>query len=157
MFQHILGPIDGSDTAAQGLREAIRLAADQKARLRLLYVIDDFPMLVELATVESFDASLQKLRNYGEKLLADAKRLAGQSGVEAEPVLREVTQGRIAETVVDEATISRCDLVVMGTHGRRGLSRMALGSDADLVVRTSPVPVLLVRQHPGIIEAARAT
>jgi nucleotide-binding universal stress UspA family protein len=155
MYQHILVPIDGSDTAAEGLREAIRLAADQKARLRLLYVIDDFPMLVELATVESFDASLQKLRNHGEKLLADAKALAGQSGVEAEPVLREVTQGRIAQTVVDEATTSRCDLVVMGTHGRRGLSRMALGSDADLVVRTSPVPVLLVRQHPGTIEDAR--
>jgi len=152
MYQHILVPIDGSDTAAQGLREAIRLAADQKARLRLLYVIDDFPMLVELASVESFDASLQKLRKHGEKLLADAKTLAGQAGVEADPVLREVTQGRIAETVVDEATISRCDLVVMGTHGRRGLSRMALGSDADLVVRTSPVPVLLVRQQPGTIE-----
>jgi nucleotide-binding universal stress UspA family protein len=156
MYQHILVPIDGSDTAAEGLREAIRLAADQKARLRLLYVIDDFPMLVELATVESFDASLQKLRNHGEKLLADAKALAGRSGVKAEPVLREVTQGRIAQTVVDEATVSGCDLVVMGTHGRRGLSRMALGSDADLVVRTSPVPVLLVRQHPGTIEGDRA-
>ncbi|NDZ18444.1 hypothetical protein C7T35_07685 [Variovorax sp. WS11] len=66
----------------------------------------------------------------------------------AERGLREVTQGRIANVVVDEARSSGCDLIVMGTHGRRGFSRLALGSDADLVVRQSPVPVLLVRDDP---------
>lgn len=147
MYQHILVPIDGSKTAEQGLREAIRLAVDQKARLRLLYVIDDFAMLVELSSVTSFDASLQKLRDYGQQLLSGAQKLASESGVQASPVLREIIEGRIANTVVDEARTSACDLIVMGTHGRRGFSRMALGSDADLVVRMSPVPVLLVRQN----------
>lgn len=154
MYQRILVPIDGSETAEQGLREAIRLAADQKARLRLLYVIDDFPMLMELSSLESFDASLQKLREYGQQTLAGAQKLAGESGVQADTVLREVTEGRIANAVVDEVGTSACDLIVMGTHGRRGLSRMALGSDADLVVRTSPVPVLLVRRHPETIDAS---
>ncbi|QDL36500.1 universal stress protein [Rhodoferax sediminis] len=147
MYQHILVPIDGSKTAEQGLREAIRLAVDQKARLRLLYVLDDFSMLVELSSVTSFDASLQKLRDYGQQLLSGAQKLASESGVQASPVLREIIEGRIANTVVDEARTSACDLIVMGTHGRRGFSRMALGSDADLVVRMSPVPVLLVRQN----------
>jgi nucleotide-binding universal stress UspA family protein len=147
MYQHILVPIDGSETAEQGLREAICLAADQKARLRLLYVIDDIPMLVGLPGVATFDTSLQRLRDEGQQLLSRSQKLARESGVQADPVLREATGGRIAHTVVDEATTSTCDLIVMGTHGRRGLSRMALGSDADLVVRNSPVPVLLVRQN----------
>lgn len=145
MYQHILVPIDGSATAETGLSEAIRLAADQKAGLRLLYVIDDFPLLVELASVTSFETSMQDLRNYGHRLLAGAAKLASDANVRAEEVLREVAQGRIADIVVDEARKGGCDLIVMGTHGRRGISRMALGSDADLVVRTSPVPVLLVR------------
>ena len=153
MYQHILAPIDGSESAVQGLREAIRLAADQKARLRLMYVIDTFPILVGMASAASLDPSLIRLRNYGEQLLSAAKRQAGESGVDAETVLREVTEGRIANAVVEEAGVSGCDLIVMGTHGRRGLSRMALGSDADLVVRTSAVPVLLVRQHPDTIDS----
>ena len=153
MYQHILAPIDGSESAVQGLREAIRLAADQKARLRLMYVIDTFPILVGMASAASLDPSLIRLRNYGEQLLSAAKKLAGESGVDAETVLREVTEGRIANAVVEEAGVSGCDLIVMGTHGRRGLSRMALGSDADLVVRTSAVPVLLVRQHPDTIDS----
>jgi len=51
----------------------------------------------------------------------------------------------VAETILDEARLSNCDLIVMGTHGRRGLSRLTLGSDAELVVRSSHLPVLLVR------------
>jgi nucleotide-binding universal stress UspA family protein len=135
MYQHILVPIDGSEIA------------DQKARLRLLYVLDDFPTPMGLSAVAPFDTSLQRLRDYGQQVLDQSQKLASESGVQADPVLREATEGRIANTVVDEAGTSACDLIVMGTHGRRGFSRMALGSDADLVVRTSPVPVLLVRQN----------
>jgi nucleotide-binding universal stress UspA family protein len=62
-------------------------------------------------------------------------------------VFREVTQGRVAELIVDEAQKSGCDLIVMGMHGRRGFSRMAMGSEAERVVRFSPVPVLLIRQE----------
>ncbi|AGU52894.1 MULTISPECIES: universal stress protein [Variovorax] len=149
MYHRILVPIDGSPTAERGLREAIRLAAEQKGKLRLLHVIDDFPMLMEMSTISSFDASLQKLREYGESVLAAGKAAAAQSEVEVDTILREVTRGRIADVVIEEAKNAACDLVVMGTHGRRGFSRLALGSDADLVVRGSPVPVLLVRQEPG--------
>ena len=103
MYHRILVPIDGSPTAERGLREAIRLAAEQKGKLRLLHVIDDFPMLMEMSTISSFDASLQKLREYGESVLAAGKAAAAQSEVEVDTILREVTRGRIADVVIEEA------------------------------------------------------
>lgn len=148
MYQHILVPLDGSAAAERGFREALRLAAEQKSTLRLLHVIDDFPMLMEMSAVSSFDASMRKVREYGEDVLSKAQAAAAALDVHADTVLREVTQGRVADVVVDEARASGCDLIVMGTHGRRGFSRLALGSDADRVVRASPVPVLLVRTEP---------
>ncbi|WP_019657369.1 universal stress protein [Variovorax atrisoli] len=145
VYKHVLVPVDGSPTADCGLQEAIRLAAELGSRLRLLHVIDDFPMLIEMSSVSSFEAGLQKAREYGESVLGRAQARATAAGVEAETVLREITQGRIAEVVTEEAAKAACDLIVMGTHGRRGFSRLALGSDADRVARSSPVPVLLVR------------
>ena len=149
MYHRILVPLDGSPTAERGLREAIRLAAQLKGKLRLLHVIDDFPVLMEMSTISNFEAGLQKMREYGVSVLDAAKATALRSEVEADTMLREVTHGRIADVVIEEAKKAGCDLVVMGTHGRRGFSRLALGSDADLVVRGSPVPVLLVRQESG--------
>ncbi|MBO9651412.1 MAG: universal stress protein [Variovorax sp.] len=150
MYHRILVPVDGSKTSALGLQEAIRLAAEQqeKASLHLLHVVDDFPMLVELANVVAYNNALHTLREYGEKLLSDSQALAAKADVKAEVALREVTGGRAASIVLAEAKATGCDLIVMGTHGRRGFSRLTLGSDAELVARGSPVPVLLVR-HPG--------
>lgn len=145
VYKHILVPLDGSPTADRGLLEAIRLASELKSELRLLHVIHDFPMLMEMSTISSFEAGLQKMRDYGESVLSKAQAQATAAGVQAQTVLREVTQGRVADVVTEEAAKAACDLVVMGTHGRRGLSRLALGSDADRVARSSPVPVLLVR------------
>jgi nucleotide-binding universal stress UspA family protein len=65
--------------------------------------------------------------------------------VHCETVLREVTGKRVAEVIVDQTKVHACDLILMGTHGRRGFSRLAMGSDAEQVARSSPVPVLLVR------------
>jgi nucleotide-binding universal stress UspA family protein len=147
MYRYILVPLDGSKTAERGLREAIRFADAQKSKgkLHLVHVIDEFPTLVELSSMNSFELSIQRLRDDGHALLERAARTAAEADVEADTALCEVTQGRIADALVDEARKSGCDLIVMGTHGRRGFSRLALGSDADLVVRASTVPVLLVR------------
>jgi nucleotide-binding universal stress UspA family protein len=65
--------------------------------------------------------------------------------VPAEVHLRDVRSGRVAEVIVDEVVKLKCDLVVIGTHGRRGFNRLVVGSDAEAVMRASPVPVLLVR------------
>lgn len=147
MYSKILVPVDGSKTGGCGLQEAVRLAKSFKtpARLRLVHVIDDFPMLVEMANVISFEKTRQALREHGTRLLEQARQLAVAADVEVDVSVREVTGARVARAVIDEAKEQACDLIVMGTHGRRGVTRLALGSDADLVVAESPIPVLLVR------------
>ena len=153
MYQRILVPVDGSATADRGLREAIGLALDQKARLHVLHVVDDYPMVAQMSmatTHEQADRArvrLDTLREFGKALLDKSSRNAFDAGVQADTHLREIAQGRIADVIVEEAVKLGCDLIVMGTHGRRGVSRLMMGSDAELVVRTSPVPVLLVRQE----------
>jgi nucleotide-binding universal stress UspA family protein len=147
MYSKILVPIDGSHTGKLGLQEAIRLAASQKspASLRLVHVIDDFPMLVEMSSVISFDRAMQALRHSGQAMLEQARQLAVASDIQADVAIRESTGARVANEVLAEARESGCDLIVMGTHGRRGLTRLALGSDADMIVGASHIPVLLVR------------
>jgi nucleotide-binding universal stress UspA family protein len=137
--------MDGSITAERGLREAIGLASEQRATLHLLHVVDDFPQLAGLATASAFQDTLEHLRRRGESMLHQARSAADAAGVPAESWLRDITTQTVADTIVDEARTSGCDLIVMGTHGRRGVSRLTMGSQAELVLRASPVPVLLVR------------
>jgi nucleotide-binding universal stress UspA family protein len=148
VYSRILVPLDGSKTSQKGLDEAIRLATALKSTLHLLHVIDDFPMLMEMSIVSNFETTLNELRAYAKKLRAHAVTRASEAGVPSDTSLREVVQERIAGVIVDEAGKAGCDLIVMGTHGRRGIGRVALGSDAENVLRTSPVPVLLVRSAP---------
>ena len=146
MYKNILVPIDGSRTAQRGLHEAIALAHTPGARLKLLFVLDAFPLKVDITSAYSFEPVRDSMKQYGENVLAKATRLATDQGVDAEGLLRETTHGRVADVVLDQARELHCDLIVMGTHGRRGFSHLVLGSDAELVVRGSVVPVLLVRE-----------
>lgn len=86
----------------------------------------------------------------GATVLLKARQLAGDSGIAAEAHCVEITSGRVASVILSKARELGCDLVVMGTHGRRGLSRSLLGSDAEQVLCSSGVPVLLVRQPEGV-------
>ena len=153
MYHHILVPLDGSATANRGLIEAIGLALDQKACLHVLHVVDDSPVVVQMSSATNHEQTerarvrMSSQLEYGAALLGKAKRAAADAGVQAETRLREIAQERIAEVIVEEAAKVGCDLIVMGTHGRRGISRLMMGSDAELVVRISRVPVLLVRQE----------
>jgi nucleotide-binding universal stress UspA family protein len=152
MYRKILVPLDGSATSEAGLREAIPLAAALKARLCLLNVLIDLPMLVELSSAMNNQEVHTGLQQFGRDLLAKAERAAAEGGAETESVVHEAGSGSVADAIVSEAARLNCDLIVMGTHGRRGLRRLTLGSDAELVVRLSPVPVMLVRRD----EAAAA-
>ncbi len=147
MYHRILVPLDGSAPSERGLREAIRLAADQRATLFLLHVIDRYPMLMEGASPRSFEDALEQLRVRGHGLLAKASQATADAGVKSETRLHDATPATVADTIIQEAGRLDCDLIVMGTHGRRGVSRLTMGSEAELVVRTSPVPVLLVRKE----------
>jgi nucleotide-binding universal stress UspA family protein len=85
------------------------------------------------------------LREAGEQVVARAEAAARKHGLRPESVIVEVTGGRAADAVVAEAKAWGADLIVLGTHGRRGAGRLVMGSDAEEIVRTTPVPVLLVR------------
>ncbi len=142
-YRKILVAVDGSPTSLKGLREAIRLAKDGGSQLVLLHVVNEF---YAFANLDGPGVDLvPTLREGGRRTLAKAKALVDKAGVRATTVLRETLGGPAADTIVREARKQRADLVVLGTHGRRGIRRMVLGSDAEQVVRASPVPVLLVR------------
>jgi len=81
VYQRILVPIDGSTTADRGLHEAIRLATELKAKLRVLHVLDNFPIEAEWASAQSFEEILDRLRRESDELLASARGAATAAGV----------------------------------------------------------------------------
>lgn len=147
MYRKILVPLDGSATAARGLEEAVALARSTGASLALLHVIDAFPVTMEVATASAWEALMDGLRQHGQGLLDQAEQAARTHGVATTSMLVEFPAGRVADVIVEQAQAQGCDLVVMGTHGRRGFRHALMGSDAERVLHISPLPVLVVR-HP---------
>jgi nucleotide-binding universal stress UspA family protein len=143
-YRRILVAVDGSNAANRGLREAVRLAKEEGAQLFLIHVVDEYHAFAGLDGGAPVDI-VPMLREGGKKILLKAAAEAAKQGVKPKAALRETIGGPAADAIVREAKKQRADLVVLGTHGRRGLRRLVLGSDAEQVVRTSPVPVLLVR------------
>jgi len=125
------------------LAEAIRLAKAEEAKLCIFHVVDELMPLA--AGSYCTDDLLTSLRNAANDILAEAAKSAQDAGVAAECSLAQCVGGRTASLIVEEAQRCGADLIVLGTHGRRGVRRLVMGSDAEEVVRTSPVPVLLAR------------
>jgi len=148
MHARILVPIDGSPAAEAGLREAIALAAALGSALVVVHATRESALMAGPLGVAYYGDLLQELESAGEALVADAARHAREAGVPCETAVVDGNLRAAWEVIVEQVGATRCDLVVMGTHGRRGLHRLTLGSDAALVVRHAPVPVLLVRA-PG--------
>jgi len=145
MYQHILVPVDGSQTSDLALREAIKLSGSGKAELRIVQIVEEvMPLLdVELLNV---DALREAVRESGRLVLAKAEAVAREAGVPATTRLIEARPGaRIANVIADEARAWPADLIVIGTHGRRGVDHLLLGSVAEGVIRIAPAPVLLIR------------
>jgi nucleotide-binding universal stress UspA family protein len=145
MYARILVPVDGSLPSECGLQEALRIAGAVKARLVLLNVVNEFPILTDPVALADYNKLLDILRSAGEELVAKASKAAAASGVDCETAVVDASNGHASSAIVAEAASRHCDLIVMGTHGRRGMRRLALGSDAELVVRHASVPVLLVK------------
>jgi len=145
MYQRILVPIDGSATSEHALQEAIKLAAGS-ALLRLVYVLEEIYSLdAEAYAFVDYPALREAMRNTGERILAQGAKKVQQSGSKAETALLDVSGERVASVIDGEAQQWGADLIVIGTHGRSGLSRLLLGSVAEGVARGTSVPVLLVR------------
>jgi nucleotide-binding universal stress UspA family protein len=145
MYARILVGVDGSAASQRGLEEAVRLAQRGGAKLRIVHVLGELGLMAGVPEAAYLEAVLAEARRGGEQVVSKALAAAKAEGVDAEAELVETVGRTIGDVLADEVTRWRADLVVLGTHGRRGLRRMVLGSDAESVVRTSPVPVLLVR------------
>jgi nucleotide-binding universal stress UspA family protein len=149
MYQRILVPVDGSETSRRGLEEAIKLSKALNASIRLVHIIDDTPLALNPETGIAAAPLVADFAQAGKEIIEEARAFAAAHGVQVQTALHENFIGRVAERILDEARKSGAELIVMGTHGRRGIRHVVLGSDAEAVVRGASVPVLLVRAPGG--------
>lgn len=146
MYKRILVPLDGSATSRAGLNEAIKLAKDQKAELCLLHVVDNRPIVQDVgADMIGIDQMIEASMSGGKKLLARAEAAAKKHRIPAKTMLLENNAQEIGSVIAGQARKCRASLIVIGTHGRQGVTRLVMGSDAESVVREATVPVLMVR------------
>ncbi len=154
MYQRILVPVDGSPTSNQGLDEAVKLAKLTGASIRLIHVVNEltFATGFEIYTGDM----IGMLKEAGEQILGDAKARVTAAGIEVTTFLSENFGSRVCDVVADEAKRCNAELIVIGSHGRRGIGRLVIGSDAEQIMRMAPVPVLLVRAAAGKANPASA-
>jgi nucleotide-binding universal stress UspA family protein len=149
MYQRILVPVEATVTSDAGLDEAIRMARLGGATLRLLHLVTELPFIGEAALYGSSPTEQSRLAvQGGADLLAACARRVSSAGVDVDTLLIEGSGQRLADVVSAQAVAWPADLVVLGTHGRHGIARAVLGSEAEQVVRRAAVPVLLVRHDP---------
>jgi nucleotide-binding universal stress UspA family protein len=155
VYSNILVPVDGSAPSVLGLQEAIKTAKNLGSRIRLVHIVNEF-IFDDTWSSSTYTANvLQSLLESGKAILNQAEYEVRQQGIEPDSVLLESIGGSAADLILDQAKEWPADLIVMGTHGRRGLLRAALGSDAEQVVRGAKVPVLLIRapSQPAAVAA----
>jgi nucleotide-binding universal stress UspA family protein len=148
MYKHILVPTDGTKLSLKAVRTAARLARSLKARVTTLYVMAPYSPPAQAESIVYYPAYSavgyeKHMRKVAEKALVQAKRVLAQQGVKSAGIT--LFHGSPWESIVKTAGKSKCDLVVMASHGRRGLVGVLLGSETQKVLTHSKVPVLVCR------------
>jgi nucleotide-binding universal stress UspA family protein len=148
VYRRILVPVDGSASSNRGLEHALKLAKDQHARVRLLNVVDEMSVLPMMyGYPNDINTVIDSMRDAGKQVVEDGSARAERAHVQVDTVVVEAKGRVVSDAILEQARKFRADLIVMGTHGRRGLNRMLLGSDAERVLRSTDVPVLLVKAN----------
>ncbi|HJZ32284.1 MAG TPA: universal stress protein [Hyphomicrobiaceae bacterium] len=144
MFKHILIATDGSEVATKAVTGGLTLAKNLAARVVVMTASEPFPAMVSAETIAAnFPEEYEKASAASAaRILGEVREEALTMGVECETL--HVTNF-VAEAIIQTAKAKACDLIVMGSHGRRGIARLLLGSQATKVVTLSPVPVLIYR------------
>ena len=146
MYKHILITTDGSEVAAKGVDHGLSLAKSTGARVTIVMVTERWPVyagpewIPGPTEMADYDA---RQKEGAAQVLGEAKAKADKLGVKAETV--HVPDAQPAEAIIDTAKKRQCDVIVMASHGRRGLRRLLLGSQTSEVLVSSPIPVLVVR------------
>lgn len=158
MARRILVAVDGSSMSDAALDEAVELSRLGHGLLRVVHVIDSPYSYPDVLAGGVSTADLEAIRlaweQGGQQILDRAVARARAAGVEPESALLNSGRRRVAVVISEEAARWRADMVALGTHGRRGLDRVLLGSVAEGVARIAPAPVLLVRTGEGRPEPA---
>lgn len=146
MFKRILVAVDTSETGEFALKTAIGLAVESQAQLRIVHAVDASNVNLGIGQI-NHTAMLENLTKNGRDLLRNSEMKAAAAGVKAETelIMIDKLNRRIPEAIADDAEAWPADLIVIGTHGRRGLSRLFVGSVAEGIVRSATKPVLLIR------------
>ena len=148
MYGRILVATDGSSTSNKAISAALEMASYSggKSVIALIHVLDEMAYFTGLDPYAGQSCSVTSLmREAGGKILADGLKIVQAAGVQGETVLVDRLGERLAETVAAKAVVWDASLVVVGTHGRRGVGRMLMGSGAEQIIRLAPCPVLVVR------------
>lgn len=146
MFNRILIAVDGSDISELAMEKAVQLAAGQQSQLRIVHVVDVKMRFGEASGFANKDDLEKVLLESGQQVLRDAAATADNAGIRVETKLLEIEDfsQRVAEMIVGEATAWLAELIVVGTHGHRGLGHLFLRGVAEGIVRISPIPVLVI-------------
>jgi nucleotide-binding universal stress UspA family protein len=147
MYQRILVAVDGGKSSDLAIDQAIALAkVIAGAEVRALFVADDSDVFFDVSNMDPSQI-MAEIIEFGQAALEAAATKLREAGVAATTRLAErpVSPGRISETIVAEAAQWQADVIVMGTHGRRGVRRLVMGSVSEGVISQATLPVLLVR------------
>ncbi|WP_269505959.1 universal stress protein [Burkholderia sp. IMCC1007] len=155
MYEKIMVAVDGSASSKQALAEAVKLALAGDTHVSVVYVVDKSVLFTYAGRFDPH-ALVEEIRGDGIKVLREAEQIVALAGAkgEAELVETESLGEDIAERLQRYVKERGIDLAVVGTHGRRGLRRVLLGSVAERFLRGSTCPVLLIRGDDADVAAA---
>jgi nucleotide-binding universal stress UspA family protein len=142
MYKHILIATDGSELAGKAVATGLELAKRLGARLTVLTAIEPWLSIASSDTAAAFMQYQKAAEQDGARILGQVSATAKEQGVQCETIMVTETA---AEAIIETANTKKCDLIVMSSHGRRGLARVLLGSQATRVLTLSSVPVLICR------------
>lgn len=141
MFKRILVPLDDSEGSGRALDFAVRWSQVSGGKIRLVHYIDvqAFPNAFGYG-----DPAIQSAQRYAESFLAEQKSRLEKNGVQVETHLCLATVKRLGQYISEDARAWGADLIVLGSHGRKGIGRVLLGSGAEQIIREAPVPALVI-------------
>ena len=147
MYQRILVATDGSTLSDKAVRSAIKLAGAVGADLVALYVVPNYPVIHFDAAVSTSSRDVSRIEKQwadkGQAVVDAVQQAAQDEGVKAKAVLAH--SDLVAESIIAAAKKHNCDLLVMASHGRKGIKRVLLGSETQHVLTHSSIPVLVLR------------